>query len=448
MRPSRRRRAIHSALVKSKPGIAGPSRGTLDLLVGIALAHGAWAIWLWLKLLDARRGGAVTCAIGGGSCTEIWDSPFASAVQDRTLLPVAAWGVVWSAVAAFLPLGARRAPEVERARSPFWIASLGAAVLALFGVALLAGVMFRARAVCSDCLVSYAGVLAYAAVAFSAASFPAGGNLARAAGWLAASGIVAYLLALYPALHTPRAPAQAALEALRALELPASGSSSDRQLAELLKSLEATDLQRLSDEIASLAQRPAVPVRPPRALFGPRNAPVRLTEFHDLQCHHCADLHEALRFMRERLGPDSFALEMRNFPLDASCNPNMKPPSQSPLRCTAARVMICSESQPWAFELSGKIFAAQQLDESMLYQLAEPWISRSALESCVASAATEAHLRDDIDWAVAHGIEGTPLVLVNGRKVSAWPPLLMTLILARGRTDHPLLAHLPPAHLQ
>jgi protein-disulfide isomerase/uncharacterized membrane protein len=435
--------------VKTQARIPGPTRRTLHLLIGIALAHGAWAAWLWIKLLDARRGGAVTCALGGGSCAEIWDSPFASAIQDRTLLPVAAWGVVWSAVAALLPLGARRVPEAERAHSPFWIASLGAAVAALLGVALLAAVMFRARAVCTDCLVSYAGALAYAAVAFGAARLPDPARLPRAAALLAATGLAAYLLALYPGLRTPRAPAQAALEALRDLELPAGGSSSDQQLAELLKNLEAGQLQRLSDEIASMERGPEVPVRPARALLGPRNAPVRLTEFHDLQCHHCADLHEALRFMREQVGPDAFALETRNFPLDASCNPQMKPPSQSPLRCTAARLMICCESQPWAFELAGKIFAAQQrLDEELLYQLAEPWVSRAALESCVASAATEAHLRDDIDWAVAHEISGTPLVLINGRKVSAWPPLLMTLILARGQTDHPLLAHLPPARRQ
>jgi serine/threonine-protein kinase len=83
----------------------------------------------------------------------------------------------------------------------------------------------------------------------------------------------------------------------------------------------------------------------------------------------------------------------------------------------------------------------------LLYELAAPWASRQVLEACVRSAATEAHLRDDLEWATAQGIEGTPLVLVNGRKASAWPPFLMVIVLTGGRTDHPLLAHLPGPRL-
>jgi hypothetical protein len=36
---------------------------------------------------------------------------------------------------------------------------------------------------------------------------------------------------------------------------------------------------------------------------------------------------------------------------------------------------------------------------------------------------------------------------VNGRKASAWPPFLMVIVLTGGRTDHPLLAHLPRPRL-
>jgi hypothetical protein len=36
------------------------------------------------------------------------------------------------------------------------------------------------------------------------------------------------------------------------------------------------------------------------------------------------------------------------------------------------------------------------------------------------------------------------MLLINGHKISAWPPLLMVAVLSGGRTDHPMLAHLPP----
>jgi serine/threonine-protein kinase len=432
--------------MKSPAVPARPNRRVLDLLIAIALAHGAWSGWLWVKLVDARRGGDVTCALGGSQCAQIWDSAFASAVQDWTLLPVAAWGVVWGAVAALLPLLARRAPSGEICRSPFWLASLGVAALGLVAIGVLAFMMLRARSVCTDCLASYALVLAYSALAFGAAALPDLSTAPRALGALVAAGLAAFALALFPAMRTPASPARAALAALAAIELPPGGSSADQQLAELLKSLDADGLQQLADELDAARRGPAVPVRPARALIGPRTAPVRLTEFHDLQCSHCADLHEALGMLRQRLPAGSFALETRNFPLDSSCNPQMQGPSLSPVRCTAARLMICSESQPWFFELAGRIFAARErLDENLLYELASSWVPRAQLEACVSSEATEAHLRDDLDWARANEIEGTPLVLINGRRTSAWPVALMAQILAGGRADHPLLAHLPPA---
>jgi serine/threonine-protein kinase len=46
------------------------------------------------------------------------------------------------------------------------------------------------------------------------------------------------------------------------------------------------------------------------------------------------------------------------------------------------------------------------------------------------------------------GIKGTPLVLVNGRMVPAFPPFLHAILLAGGDAEHPLFAYLPPAKLR
>ena len=49
-------------------------------------------------------------------------------------------------------------------------------------------------------------------------------------------------------------------------------------------------------------------------------------------------------------------------------------------------------------------------------------------------------------------VDGTPLVLVNGRKATSFPPFLYAMVLTGGRTDHPAFATLPAAnpsaHLQ
>jgi serine/threonine-protein kinase len=56
---------------------------------------------------------------------------------------------------------------------------------------------------------------------------------------------------------------------------------------------------------------------------------------------------------------------------------------------------------------------------------------------------TEAKLQSDIAWAVEHDIQGTPLVLLNGREVAAFGPLLYALILTRGDPLHAAFASLP-----
>ena len=45
--------------------------------------------------------------------------------------------------------------------------------------------------------------------------------------------------------------------------------------------------------------------------------------------------------------------------------------------------------------------------------------------------------------ATRHEFEGTPLVLVNGRKGSAFGPFLYAMVLTEGRPDHPAFGALP-----
>ena len=55
-------------------------------------------------------------------------------------------------------------------------------------------------------------------------------------------------------------------------------------------------------------------------------------------------------------------------------------------------------------------------------------------------------LKSDIELAARYQIDGTPLVLVNGRKATSFPPFLYAMVLTGGRTDHPAFATLPAAN--
>jgi serine/threonine-protein kinase len=78
-----------------------------------------------------------------------------------------------------------------------------------------------------------------------------------------------------------------------------------------------------------------------------------------------------------------------------------------------------------------------------VYELALPIMPRDALAACMSDPITEAHLRSDIAWAAEHDIKGTPLVLLNGREVAPFGPLLYALILSGGEANHPAFASLP-----
>jgi serine/threonine-protein kinase len=401
------------------------------ILSGLAALSLAWSTYQW----QALGASDAFCAWGGG-CGVVTDSAFARAVHARTRIPIPAWGAIWSAAALLLPLlaGAGAAGARPGGREPWWSATALLALGGVAAVAVLAAVSAQLGQLCSNCVISYLLVLAYAALCWSAAPRPGAAQLLRAApATLGALG-AATLLLLFPALRTP-APS-AGLEALS--REPAAPGQLDAELAELVQGLDAPQRHALAQALAAYAASPQRQPRAARALLGAPDAPVRLTEFVDLLCSHCASLHEVLAQLRQVLPPGVLAIESRHFPLDSSCNARIEPPSIAPVRCTAAKLLICMETRPAAFQLAGSIFQAQsELDAQRLFELAAPYATRSELDACIASPQTQARLQDDIGWALEHEIRGTPLVLINGRSAPSYPPFLLAIALARGDPRHP-----------
>jgi 2-hydroxychromene-2-carboxylate isomerase len=138
-------------------------------------------------------------------------------------------------------------------------------------------------------------------------------------------------------------------------------------------------------------------------------------------------------------------VESRFFPLDGRCNPSIERASEDAVRCTAARALLCLEGDARAFEVTGRLYSRQEsLTEDEVFALASEVRPRESLEACVRSPETDAKLRDDVAWALEHGITGTPLVLVNGRKGTAYPAFLVAIALAGGDPRHRGFAALPP----
>jgi serine/threonine-protein kinase len=448
--------ASHSSLENDRPTARG-----LALAVALAGVHALWALFQWTQLVAARSGGPSFCSFGdSGSCTEVWDSGFATAIQEWTGVPVAGWGLVWSLAASALPLLAltRRVGADGKAGAigSIWAATLWIALAGIVAIVVLFAVSVYYGHLCATCVVTYTLVASFAATCFvqtKLGSVPLAPGVSVAAGALA----VGFVLLFVPGLRTPMTESAEARKVLleataEQLQQERAASARDREqpvvpgidsLSKLLAELPPQLLQVFSDELHRYRMAPHVSMRPARALIGPSDAPVRLTEFADALCSHCASLHETLSQLRDVL-PGAFALESRHFPLDTSCNATLKGDAVMPVRCLAARAAICAENRPGAFEYAGRVFQQQRtLDEEQVRQLAEPVLSADALEACIGDPATEAKLQEDIAWASELGIEGTPLVLINGKPVAPFGPLLYALILTRGDPDHEVYANLP-----
>ncbi len=440
MTPSPRRSRSAPRRAATAPPVA-PRPVALAAAVALAGLHGLWALFQWTELAVARAGGEPFCPLGdAGACAALWDSPIAIAVQTSTGLPVAGWGLVWSVAAFALPLGVLTRAARGRTAPGAWAATLVTALAGLTGVLGLAAASLALGRLCGTCVLTYVLVLTYAALCFGQPGRLRGGEAVRGAVLAAAVALAAFLVLLVPGLRTSPAPQAASLVAPGT---PAALGPEARPLAESIQALPPQARQLLADTLAAWARSAPVPLRPPRALLGPAGAPVRITEFSDVLCGHCAALHRVLGELRAF--PDApFALDARQFPLDAACNPFAARRDESPVRCLAARALICLEGHPDAFAFTGRLFAHQQeLSEERIYELAAPLRSRAELAACVAHPETERKLQEDVSWAAELGIQGTPLVLVNDRPAANFPPLLQALVLARGDPTHPSLARLP-----
>jgi serine/threonine-protein kinase len=427
----------------------------LAKLVVLGAMSALWSLVLWQELVLVRAGGSSFCGFGGKfDCSAVWDGAFASTVHRLTGLPIAAWGLVWGVTAFLLPLAAL----LRRAEGrPIDALVSGVRLTAVAGVLTVAGMLAAsavAGALCVGCIATYVLVGAYAFIAlmiWRPAGFPAAG---RGAAFAAGVAAAVFLLLLYPGLRTPKTRGEAGRRALEGVTGSAPGrratpsardSERDQRLTALVESLEPPLKQTLADSLAIYRASATKEPPPPRALVGSDLAPVRITEFTDILCEHCAGLHETLKTLRASLPPGSFSVDSRQFPLDSRCNPTVGGARDDDVRCVAAKARICLEPSGKEPELADALFARQAgLTSEKVFEIAAPFLPRSELAACIASPATNGKLEQDITAATQYDSDGTPIVVVNGRKGTSFGPFLYTIIQLRGGAEHPALDALPP----
>jgi len=386
-------------------------------------------------------------------------------------VPVAAIGLAFYAAVALLLLLGLLAGRPARAAAG--ALALLALVLALAAdVALLGLQAVAIRAFCRLCLLTYA-VNALAVIALLPARRDGAvvgeavtrrdGRLAFAA-WVVAALAVASGVALGEyGLSRGAAAGPASVLGVPAAPLASAGGGGDvdryREEARAA-SEQARRLQEILDDPNKLeryfAERAArefeqAPVHaldlagvPPK---GPAQAPIKVVEYSDFLCPFCRNVAGAFSAYMPGSG-GRVAVYYKNYPLDAECNASVRP-SIHPGACLLALGGICGQEQGRFWPYHDRVFGAQLSNPqpSDVIRLAiEAGLEATAFEKCLASGTASARLAAQIAEAQKVGVNSTPTLFINGKRLPRLADFAATIDKEAARLGLPALPQPPAQH--
>ena len=146
--------------------------------------------------------------------------------------------------------------------------------------------------------------------------------------------------------------------------------------------------------------------------MGPPDAPVTLIEFSDFQCPYCRRVQGVLkRLMTAYHG--QLKLVFRDFPLR-----QIHPEAQK-----AAEAAQCANDQGQFWPYHDRLFATTDLAVEDLKQYAvELGLDIEEFNTCLDSEKYRQEVQDDIDDALAAGVNATPSFFVNGLPINGAVP--------------------------
>lgn len=430
---------------------------------------------------------AVNQACGDGQtsgCEEVARSPWSRIAG----VPLAAIGlVVYISLALLLTLAALGPAE---SRAPLAaLAVIAFALALLIDLGLLALQAFSIKAFCKLCLATYALNAAGLAVLWPArratgelgtAARRAEGRLVIAA-WVVATlavtgGVLGAEAALAtreaqraatllgqptapapvaPATPAPNAPpATATPEATPVTTMPkpapVAGSAGELQFyKDTAKRLQDTidDPQKLEAYFAEKAGK-EFDKAPVQALDlkdvpvnGPPNAPIQVVGYSDFLCPFCRSLAGALaQFVPQ--SANRVAVYFKNYPLEQSCNPTIQN-TIHPGACVLALGGICAHYQGKFEAYHNRVFSSDLKNPQAadVVRLAgEAGLNAAAMESCLSDPRTRQQLSAEVQEAKKVGVNATPTLFINGKKLPRINDFLQTVEKEGQRKGLPPLA--------
>jgi protein-disulfide isomerase/uncharacterized membrane protein len=428
-------------------------------LVALVCLLAACALSGLLLLEHHGIGGAAAEAVcGDGSagpsgCEEVARSPF-STLRG---VPLAAIGLAFSAaLAALAALSLVVSEETRRALLLAALAALGCALVV--DVMLLGVQVFAIGRFCPLCLATYAANAAAFVALWPARSGarPALAALGAPEGRLALAGVAtaavlatgltaladrgmagvaarpgADPLGLRAPAVAPAAPAATippTTLAAPATSSPAvvDGSALARAEAEVarLRGILA-DPEKLNAYLEQQAREAFERSRAEKIdlagvpFKGPESAPIKVVEYSDFLCPFCRSIAGALANYLPSSG-NRVSIHFKHYPIDQECNPRL----QGTLHrgaCNIALAAVCAEEQGRFWPFHDRVFAAppQNATRDDVVRIAVgAGLDPTALGACLDSPRAKQRLAADIAEAERLGVDATPTVFVNGKRLA------------------------------
>lgn len=154
---------------------------------------------------------------------------------------------------------------------------------------------------------------------------------------------------------------------------------------------------------------------------GDLSAPLQIVEFADYECPACKNMYQVLHNLLQQY-QGSYLFTFKNYPLDRSCNKEMRRELHQ-YACIAALFSRCAGEQGKFWEAMELLFSRDaEKGELTLQSLTEQGSRELSLDEegiieCMESRRYAPKIQRDIADGVAAGLRGTPSVWVNGRIV-------------------------------
>lgn len=174
---------------------------------------------------------------------------------------------------------------------------------------------------------------------------------------------------------------------------------------------------------------------------GPANAPIQVVGYSDFLCPFCRGLAGALAQYIPQSG-NRVAIYFKNYPLEQSCNPTIQN-TVHPGACVLALGGICANYQGKFEPYHDRVFGAELKNPQVadVVRLAgEAGLNAAAVESCLADPRTKEQLAAQIQEAKKVGVQATPTLFINGKKLPRINDFLQTVEKEAQRKGLPPLA--------